>query len=501
LVQFTRKRNEYLFEGPEDELKRVKRAITFKDPNLQSKRIYGNTSDLWNGRVYLGRKRSFNHGFIGLIRRMLDAEGIEHKTLGEPNYPIGSLTIPDMFSSEERAYQAEAMKRWMNLRYGIIKASTRSGKTLIFSHIANALIEEQPNIKIAFLTESKDIFNQNIDEIAKFTGNKIGRISGQTRDIGENITCVMAQTVDAAFRLKKQEKGYRGPKILKYPQKAKAMQDLLKSFDMVCVDELHKFVKTKRRATITRFSSARYYLGLSATPFKKSDPLDSWRVYGILGGEVFRIGEKKLRQNGILTEDNIIFVNIPKYEKTISWPECYEANIVNSQQRLQSTVDIVNICKKLGLKVLLFADRINHGELYAEALGCNFVHGGHTDEERKQMKDDFLAIENGGVLVSSSIFLAGVSFTEVDCTIALAGGKEETRQQQRRGRALGVGKRSRSMTFDFLDREPKYLKEHSMARKFAYEAQSEGLKAKTITLDSEDKKRRLEAYMKKWFKL
>ena len=426
--------------------------------------------------------------------------GISFEIVGENNFPTENLTIPDIFTPKEREYQAIAMKTWMRLRNGIIKASTRAGKTPVFGHIAKALIEEQPNIKIAFLTESKDIFNQNKKEIAKFIGAKVGEVVGSKFDTDHNVTCVMAQTVDAAFRLRKREKGYRGAQEFRYPDKAAKMTLLLKKFDMVCVDECHKFIGTQRRKVIQRFSSARYLLGLSATPFKKSDPINSHRMYGILGGEVYKIGEKKLRKNKILTTDEIVFIKAKNYKNTLDYQSCYTENIIHSKDRMKYTMDIVDICKELGLKLLIFVDRIEHGELYAEAIGCEFVHGGHSDEDRQKYKSEFLEME-GGVLVSSSIFLAGVSFTEVDCTIALAGGLEETRQQQRRGRALGVGKRDRSMTFDFLDEEPKYLRKHSYARMRAYENQSEGLKANKLDLSVEGKKEQLKKHMIKWFKL
>ena len=445
----------------------------------------------WDGSTVLCRKRSFDHGHLDRVTSALDKKGFTYTVLGDINYPVDHLVLSEPFLANVRGYQREAIKVWMSKRQGIIKIPTRTGKTFLAAECMRFLIQEQPNIKICFLTDNSSIFVQNKKEVEKIIKEEAGTIQGSTIDI-RRVTFAMAQSIDSKI---KRRKTYTNKQV----ENRIRMKQALSQFDAVIVDECHLFMESRRTAVIKAFTSARCTLGLSATPYKKSNILGSARIVGVLGPIIKEVGEAKLRKSGILAKDKIIFIKTPAARYGAYWPETYEENVVENKVRNKYIEDIVSICRRNDLKVIIFVEKKAHGLFLAEMLGEPFVYGESPQDIRESTKSEFLK-KKGGCMISSRVFSIGVSFPTVNVLINAAAGKESTAAQQRRGRVLGTTKdKTKSMTIDFYDLDGRNLEKHAESRIEAYKEQSEDLKVRKVDLSKEGNLEKFEKHIVKWF--
>lgn len=100
-----------------------------------------------------------------------------------------------------RDYQVTAVKRLFENCTGVINYSVASGKTAIAAEIIKQLL---PNLhddeRIAFFTNSSDIFSQSIVNLEKFLSIKVGRLGGGKHDI-RKVTVCMIPTVARAIAI------------------------------------------------------------------------------------------------------------------------------------------------------------------------------------------------------------------------------------------------------------------------------------------------------------
>ena len=468
MLTLRRDRLQYIFEGPKEATDVVKASLTLFNPKTG-----------FPARLY--RKTSFDHGHLETVSDALRAAQIDFKVEGGISYPTENLRLSEAFLVPKRRYQRRAILNWMGKRNGIMKLSTRAGKTFMAAECLRHLVREQPTIKICFLTENASIFEQNLEEVPKILGEECGRIQGQTRDI-RRVTFAMAQTLQSGLR---QPGGG-------------TIKRVLESFDCLVVDEMHLFTSAQRLGVIRAFRGARFTMGLSATPMKKSDPVGGAKVRGLLGPIIEEVPEAELRGT-VLAEDKIVFLRCPPDRRRLPWPDNYTRNVVEGARRNGYIVDVVGGLRALGLRTIVFVEKKDHGRILSEALGCPFVYGETDPGERADLKEEFLK-GGGGVLVASRVFSIGVSFPTVHVLVNAAGFKEETAAQQRRGRVLGAsGGKTRSMTIDFLDEDGSHLEKHSRSRARAYSEQSGGLKIRRLDLSVPGKLDAFLSYVAKWF--
>ena len=113
--------------------------------------------------------------------------------------------------------------------------------------------------------------------------------------------------------------------------------------------------------------------------------------------------------------------------------------------------------------MLITVNQIRHGKtLEAMIAGSKFVHGQTPKEERHKAMEEF---ENGKMKVMVSTLLnEGSDIPTLDCIIMAGGGKSESAQIQKVGRALRTTEEKKNaLIIDVLD-QGKWLRDHSQMR-------------------------------------
>lgn len=149
--------------------------------------------------------------------------------------------------------QIDAIESW---EQGIIKSPAGSGKTvMILAAIQNVLVDQGTDrtIKSIVIVNTKDIVWQWISRARAWFGEDFnpGQIGDGVFDVSPHITIATAQTLHSRYE-------------------ALEKDGFFDSFGFVCLDEAHHATAETYNRILNRFS-ARYRVGVSATPDKTGD--------------------------------------------------------------------------------------------------------------------------------------------------------------------------------------------------------------------------------------
>jgi len=161
---------------------------------------------------------------------------------------------------EPRIYQERALKLMIAAGGGVLVAPTGSGKTTVGIELASRLGE-----RCLILVKSKDLADQWIGAIKKFTGLDAGLIGGGNCFEGQQFTVGLVQT------------------LVKYSGAL--------DYGLIIVDECHNVPAAQAFAVVGQ-QSARYRFGLSATP-QRRDNLECM-IHAALGPVVAEIEAKEV---------------------------------------------------------------------------------------------------------------------------------------------------------------------------------------------------------------
>src|SRR5574344_2042302 len=141
----------------------------------------------------------------------------------------------------------------------------------------------------------------------------------------------------------------------------------------------------------------------------------------------------------------------------------YKNNITMNTMRNQMIAQKAQSLEKNELSVLITVNQIRHGKtLEAMIAGSKFVHGQTPKEDRHKAMEEF---ENGDLRVMiSTILNEGSDITCLDAILLASGGKSESAQIQKIGRALRTtDTKKTALIIDVLD-QGKWLRDHSQQR-------------------------------------
>jgi len=513
----------YVCDSEKEQFK-VEKSLTVKHDNPYFSPAY--KLGKWDGliRFYDGKARTFPFGMIETVVNDLEIVDIEYQIDGVFDNPF----IPSLaFNENLYEHQLEALKMFFDFRHGIVKVSTRGGKTFIASEGIRLITHDIKDILVLFLVESEMLFEQAIDDISKYLKiNKklLGRIKGEVFD-PKQITVAMVQTIDSILHFEARAKTRNVKLIEKSSEEdlgalnlklknAKAekrkrkreFDSYMKSVKFLIVDECHEFNGENRIKILKKFD-VDFALYLSATPFKSENRLGNLNLQSISGPVLYTIHEKVLKERGVLATDKILLFafdhdnnkNIA-VDKDSSYGDYQREVITHNERRNQILVNVVEICRKMKLKTLVLFIYKKHAYYINSITGDIFLSGDDKLEYRQSTKKAFLK-KKGGVLFASNIFKKGLTLPEVEILINAGGGLEQSEVIQKKGRVLGVkGTKTKALIIDFID-SSKYFNEHSLSRIQVYE-ESVGIE-NIIVLDTEDGDfyRDIKEFLKGWFEI
>lgn len=463
MIYLQREQNRIYFYG--DEIQRVLSLLRVKKPGAEYSPHF--QSGIWDGKKPFYKKTNnqyyFDLGLFWHVKNLLISNEIEFDFSKVYFDKIEEKYIK--YDSSLWEHQVAALKNFYKNPYGILKITTRGGKTRTSMEAVKTVLNQSMKSRCLFLVDSSDLYVQTKEQYAEFFGEKIvGGIKGS--DFSPNqITIATIQTLSR-----------------KIEKNNKNTIDYLKEVDFLIVDEVHEFTSDKRISVINKCYNIKYMMALSATPFK-NEKIHEISVKSFSGEILYESDEKVLIEKNVLAENKTIMIECKQeFKGSKVYNDIVAKFIINSEKRNSLVCNLVDVCRELNLKTIVFFHLEEHGKILSEKLGIPYIFGKTDDDLRLQHKKDLLS-GDGGVLLVSSIWKKGITLPEVAVMINAAGGKESTLLEQKRGRTLGrVDKKSKAITIDIYDKlEPKsmynipdslkpnyYLTEHSRHRYNAF---------------------------------
>ena len=140
---------------------------------------------------------------------------------------LGGMTLRD--------YQMNAVKELFESgQGGIANLSVSAGKTLIGATVVDLVLERlQKGERIAFFTNNKEIFRQNIENLNKFLPEKVGYLGGGKKKMARVMVC-MIPTVDSYLKIDP-EAG------LKFSPKEQQVKKMAKTYAPQFIYEEHPY--------------------------------------------------------------------------------------------------------------------------------------------------------------------------------------------------------------------------------------------------------------------
>lgn len=479
------------FGGDSDSIKVVRNSLRIFSPNAHFSQLFRDKK--WDGyHKYYNTNDSFNWGLMDIVIPVLKKEKIKYKFIEEYKKPIVSKRElnPILY-----LHQQQAVRVFLEEKFGIIKVPTRGGKTFIAAQIID-ILRIDPSTVFLFVVDTDDLFKSTIRELAKFMNiseNEIGQIRGPKFDI-KQINVGMIQSLT---RVKKS----------KDVNKKKKFFELLKIVKVLIIDECHEYSSKERVSFIFSFKNIEYQLALSATPYK--DSLDHrFEVLKVFGREIYEIAIEDLVERGVLSDDKAFLIAYENRTKKISenkklgiekesYVDYQKRSIHENEERNFILSQIIRICKRNRLKLLVLFNSKHHGKILSNLTGEVFISGDDSSEIRDLEKANFLSGIDG-VLMASNIYKKGTTLPEAKVVLLADGGQESSSILQKRGRVLGTAEnKSRALTIDLLDIGTEYFSDHGLNRLEMYD---EVFGKKKIEIYESDELAELEESMKNWFK-
>jgi len=478
-----------------EEWKVVEKSLSFLMPGheFSSKFIDG----YWDGylRFYNKREKVVPIGLLGYVEKSLSRSGIKVLKRGFGDKGVDWIKFSAKFVGKERDYQRDAISAFLRHRCGIIKIPTRGGKTFVAAETIR-LIQKEFGLITVFVTDSSDLFYQvtkDIADILECSQEEIGQIKGESLFI-RPVNVAMTQTIQSI--LKRPEKIDK--LFYQKRERRKTLLKLIKDTGVLIVDEIHEYGRSRARQAMLKKFHPEYFMSLTATT-EKNDLITNLNILELTGGIVYDISEKMLEDRNVLAKNRVLLLFNDSEDIGNDYRDSFGKFIINNEDRNNSILEFIGICKKLSIKLLILSMSKKHGRLLSEKSGDVFIHGETPMEQRLQEKQRFLE-GVGGVLFASWIWKKGITLPEVQVIMNISGGLEQSALLQIRGRGLGVSEgKDLALFVDFIDDFTEYFNDHSLKRIETYEKFIGEDKIDVMDIKSTDFITELEQYLKGFF--
>ena len=436
-----------------DLLKALYELYSFKVPGADYSAAYKRRQ--WDGKThFISKNGVFKTGLLSRLIKDLSKIDCKPEILVNPAWdkPVASSQLKGFIFYK---YQDDLIKYGLDLKRGIIKSPTGSGKTLIMAGLIKALAGR----KMVILFNAKQLLTQTYDFLTKTCGmDNIGLCFGEGYIYGDVMLCTV-QSIE------------------------KILDTHLDEAEVLMVDECHEFGNGKTTlAALRSFPNASYRLGFTATP--PSEQIPRYNLEGALGAVIEVVDTAALVDEGKLTKPVIQIINrsytASGLDEDMSYLDVYEEYIVNNDLRNKIIREIVDDIKSKNKKarILILTKSLDHGRTLEDLLGggCEFLQGCDSIGERYEAISRFRGHRGPSVLIGTKILQTGVNIEEITHFINARGMKSEIATLQALGRALRKHESKQEVyVYDFMDKE-KYLKEHSLSRKKHYEKEGHDVK-------------------------
>lgn len=412
----------------------------------------------WDGMVrYISEAGYFETGLFPKLIVYLKRNNIHFKIIDNRDI-VEFDNIPKKLGDNTlRDYQEEAVKNLLtntvngiDFPRGIIGAATNAGKTIISAAIYKAY--QQPTI---FLINTKDLFDQAMEEIPLFIPGKVGQISAKKIEWNEFMIC-MIPTMNSRIH---------------------TIKNKLANYKICLVDECDLSTSKSYTNVIKYLFNCYVKVGLSGSPFTHKDKNKNEKIRCLFGELIYTIKNKELIAKGWSSP---VKVRILKGNETIKIPGNYAQEVdkgiidnIDRNNKIKRRVKHHYKYKRFPILVITKNHKhimILFNKLKKIGLNVEWVH--HKRKERPEIIKDFRTGKID-ILVGSMILKRGMNFPLIKYICSAGGGDSIANVLQILGRGTRKHEsKKKTIMEDFYD-EGAYIKRHSKHRIKCYK--DEGL--------------------------
>ena len=367
--------NRIYIEDPSQEVKEwVKSSLEFPNPEYAKKERMG----FWTGRTpktirlyeWNGNTLILPFGVIRELLPMLKGTGMRCEFRQDTVVNYGGINM-GLFD-----YQELAVRKMIEATYGILKATTGSGKT----QMGIALIKSYRR-RALWLCHTQDLLKQSIDRAKQYMDESlIGTITEGKVNVGIGVTFATVQTM------------------------ANLDLETYKDYwDVVIVDECHRV--SSSATSFTRYErvlnhlAARHKIGLTATPARSDGLIRA--TFALIGGIAYEVPEEAVADRVMGVKVRAIHTGMEMDDKclnpdgTINYVKLIEYLTTDSRRNFLIANKIVD---NKGHSCLILSDRLDQLKDIMELLPvdmleyCAYVDGKMQSKKAKAEREQ--AIEN-----------------------------------------------------------------------------------------------------------
>lgn len=361
-------------------------------------------------------------------------------------------------------YQMEALQAMHPKRNecGLISCPTGSGKTELMAAVTKAyglptvIIADQRIVieQIKDRLELRDVVNHS-DGVGLFYGGS--RPNGQTVVVGS----IQSLTSPPASLKRKDLAQWK-----KRNKNAEAFQEIVKSSELLLVDECDKSVDNRFRKLFTKYFNGRYKYGFSGTPFDKDKPVEALILKEHLGSIIYEVSRRDVEKAGRIIPIKAFMVGIGdesgRTDRT-AYDIAQRELIIDNDLYHQGVKQIVEAFPEDRTMILIDTNNVEDlgKALESKIKDSTFIYGKTSTKKRKQA---IIAFENGELkcLIGGKILKRGLDIKGgVHNLIICGGGKLHSDFDQKVGRAVRKNDRGFARLFCFFHLDNYYLYKHA----------------------------------------
>lgn len=402
----------------------------------------------------------FLTGFIPRIKLYLESIGVELEIIKLNEVEI---TLKSRYRLKEkrnenviefRPDQLELMDEAFKHKRGIIKSGTGTGKSILMMGIVSKFGKEE---NILILCHSGSIVKQLHVEFEKYFARTVmfgGDVDPQLKFQPLKHRIVLS-TIQSFSRI--------------------LPESYCDYFSCVIVDEAHRCSSFQGLyANVLQNLLAPYKLGFTATLPTNTEAQFAYE--GLIGPMIAELSINQAVELNILSKPKLKIIKAgfpPSLRDIRDYHSVYEEGIVQNMTRNQQIVSIIQECLNREETVLIFVNKIVHGEniadiCFQQGIGVTFVQGSTDIETREKIRNE-LNMGSTRAVICTSVFKEGINIPNLNNVINAGGGKSEIATLQAIGRALRrTSEKNTVGIFDFLDLGHPYLIAHAGERLCIY---------------------------------
>lgn len=345
-----------------------------------------------------------------------------------------------VFNGSLRSYQQEAVEAVSKRGFGVLEASTGSGKTVMA--LAVIAQRKQPTMVVV---HTKELLYQWHDRASEFLDCEVGLI-GDGHFSLQPLTIAIVNTA------------------------RKRVKELVEHFGQLIVDECHRVPATLFTDVVSHFDS-HYLLGLSATAFRNDEGLTKL-IYYYMGDRIHQVDKGQLTATGAILRPEVIHCTTEfDYGYRGDYQALVKALTRHEGRNMQIIHDIIKVVGETDSGTsLVVSDRVSHCEIFLQQLlqrgvKAELLTGQITAERRMEVVE---AVKQGEVqvlvatlqLISEGFDCPGLTTLFLTTPISFEG-----RLLQVIGRIMRPAKNKQARVFDYVDSKVSALRRSANQRR------------------------------------